>query len=257
MTDLDAAPYAAAAWQTLAHTNTTPIWHSQHSTFAAVLAIFPDGMPWYSLLTCIDDTWLLVASALVGWIAFDLQPRGVLLDLTPVDPAVSAGQVQYGAQTCVSPARHGYLCSTFWDVDPPSPQQQLQFQALHVEAAWQPCIEPSYPATAQQFASAYLRYFQQRAEADWWAVDLLSVPDQAARLRLVRAVLHHAQLPADAYALGCLGAGPLEELLSDWLLDELEPEIAHSPNLRHALSTVRRESEPPHIQARLARLLGS
>ena len=75
------------------------------------------------------------------------------------------------------------------------------------------------------------------------------------RLKLVMSIIQRAQVPEHEEALGLLGAGPLEDMMSDWLLDRLQDYLPFSESLRYALSMVRMEFEPEALQQRLNAML--
>jgi len=106
-----------------------------------------------------------------------------------------------------------------------------------------------------KFADAYLDLAN--AEAHDWAADILSTVNTAEeKLNLIMSVIQRAHLPDDEEALGSLGAGPMEDLMSDWLLDRLKDYLPFSQELRCCLSMVRMEFEPPALHERLLRLRG-
>jgi|SRR5581483_6797728 len=78
------------------------------------------------------------------------------------------------------------------------------------------------------------------ADPDWWAVeawlDHLFDKDEALAARALRALAERVPPEAD---LGLLGAGPVEEFVTDEArLCWIESEAARSPNLRAALANV-------------------
>ena len=106
-----------------------------------------------------------------------------------------------------------------------------------------------------QFADAYLNLAN--PEAHHWAWQVLwdaETPEE--KLNLVMLVIQRAQLPKDEEALGLLGAGAMEDLMSDWLLDHLKDYLPFGQNLRHCLFHVRMEFEPDTLQQRLIRMRG-
>jgi hypothetical protein len=106
-----------------------------------------------------------------------------------------------------------------------------------------------------RFADAYLDLAN--AEAHDWAWDVLFRADTSEeRLNLVMSVIQRAHLPEHEEALGLLGAGAMEDLMSDWLLDRLKDYLPFSQNLRYCLSMVRMEFEPDALQQRLNRMRG-
>ena len=103
-------------------------------------------------------------------------------------------------------------------------------------------------------ADAYLDL--QNPSAHQWAWSVLFHADRAEKFKLVMAVVQRARLPADEEALGLLGAGAMEDLMSEWLLDRLKDYLPFSHELRCCLSMVRMEFEPPALHERLLRMRG-
>ena len=110
-------------------------------------------------------------------------------------------------------------------------------------------------ASEIEFADAYLHV--ENPKAHDWARDVLwRAETSEERLQLVMAVIQRASLPENEEALGLLGAGAMEDLMSDWLLDRLKDYLPFSQNLRYCLSMVRMEFEPDALQQRLNRMRG-
>jgi hypothetical protein len=131
---------------------------------------------------------------------------------------------------------------------------------LLIGKGWQECIVPWVPATARQFVDAYLAYCRPGAQTDskvknWWAVDMFYTDDRQEKLKLALTMIDYADLNRDEFALGCIGAGPLEDLMSEWLLDRLENIVSDNLKLKYALGRVRMEFEEESLQQRVARLL--
>jgi hypothetical protein len=106
-----------------------------------------------------------------------------------------------------------------------------------------------------QFADAYLDLAN--PEARKWAYRLLLSLDTAeARFDLVMSVIQRAHLPEHEEALGLLGAGAMEDMMSDWLLNRLKDYLPFSQNLRYCLLMVRMDVEPEALQKRLIRMRG-
>ncbi|MDF0657928.1 MULTISPECIES: hypothetical protein [Rhizobium] len=71
----------------------------------------------------------------------------------------------------------------------------------------------------------------------------------------VLAIVEQAKLPDHEEALGQLGAGPLEDMMSDELLDHLQHWLPFTPAMRYALGQVRISAEHPALQRRLEAML--
>ncbi|WP_197728235.1 hypothetical protein [Rhizobium leguminosarum] len=120
--------------------------------------------------------------------------------------------------------------------------------ALSSDLTWLPDMmavgEP--PVTAEVYIPAYLA-----DPGEWyWSTLLLHDPTEIV-LKRVLAIIEQAQLPGHEEALGQLGAGPLEDMMSDELLDHLQHWLPFTPAMRYALGQVRMSSEPPALQQRL------
>lgn len=111
--------------------------------------------------------------------------------------------------------------------------------------------ENDRPFTARTYVESYL------ADPDqwWWTTDLSTQPDKEQVLQRVLAIIDGADISLHAKALGQLGAGPLENMMSHALLDRLSHLAPFSPAMKLALSSVRIEAEPAAIQERLAILM--
>lgn len=100
-------------------------------------------------------------------------------------------------------------------------------------------------ATIEEVAEAWHRYTATPEpdddHPDWWAIEVLMDSAVYRHPDLIRALLLKlVELAPDEHNLGCVGAGPLENFLSD---DEddlrwIEAECAHNEGLRQALSGV-------------------
>ncbi|QKK32427.1 hypothetical protein FE844_023810 [Rhizobium indicum] len=124
--------------------------------------------------------------------------------------------------------------------------------ALASDLTWLPDMMAvgKSPLTADAYVEAYLA-----DPGEWyWSTLLLHDPSEIV-LKRVLAIIDQAQLPGHEKALGQLGAGPLEDMMSDELLDRLQHWLPFTPAMRYALSQVRMSSEPPVLQQRLKAML--
>ena len=109
----------------------------------------------------------------------------------------------------------------------------------------------------QRFVDAYRRHSRSRGgkDPDYWAWDaLFSTWDARDKLPLVRLLVESAT-EEEREHLGGLGAGPLEDMASDWLLDQLGPDILADRRWLYALSMVRDFSEGGPLTERFASML--
>ncbi|MBY5414752.1 hypothetical protein U8P76_06650 [Rhizobium johnstonii] len=124
--------------------------------------------------------------------------------------------------------------------------------ALASDLTWLPdmMVVGKPPLTAEAYIEAYLG-----DPGEWyWTTLLLHDPSEIV-LKRVLAIIDQAQLPGHEKALGQLGAGPLEDMMSEELLDRLQHWLPFTPAMRHALSQVRMSSEPLVLQQRLKAIL--
>jgi len=106
-----------------------------------------------------------------------------------------------------------------------------------------------------EFADAYLDLANEEAHLSAY-MKFADSDSSEERFKLVMSVVQRAQLPEHEEALGLLGAGPMEDLMSDWLLDRLKDYLPFSQELRHCLSSVRMDVEPEPLRERLLRMRG-
>ncbi|MGO8466560.1 hypothetical protein AB9F45_18595 [Rhizobium leguminosarum] len=124
--------------------------------------------------------------------------------------------------------------------------------ALASDLTWLPDVTAvgKPPVTAEAYLEAYLA-----DPGEWyWTTILLHDPSEIV-LKRVLAIIEQAQLPRHEKALGQLGAGPLEDMMSEELLDRLQHWLPFTPAMRHALSQVRMSGEPLVLQQRLKAML--
>ena len=87
--------------------------------------------------------------------------------------------------------------------------------------------------------------------AEWYWSTILLHDSKEIVLKRVLAIVEQAKLPDHEKALGQLGAGPLEDMMSDELLDNLQHWLPFKPAMHYALSQVRMSIELPVLQRRL------
>ena len=104
-------------------------------------------------------------------------------------------------------------------------------------------------------AESYVREYLTDPDTWWWSTNDYSSREADIVLKRVLSIIKNAQLPHHEKALGQLGVGPLENMMSNSLLDLLEPWMPFTPALCFVLSNVRMEVEPPALQRRLAAMI--
>ncbi|MGO7154515.1 hypothetical protein [Rhizobium leguminosarum] len=106
------------------------------------------------------------------------------------------------------------------------------------------------PLTAEAYAEAYLA-----DPGEWYCTTILLHDPSEFVFKRVLVIIDQAQLPGHEKALGQLGAGPLEDMMSEELLDRLQHWLPFTPAMRHALGEVRMSSESLVLQQRLKAML--
>jgi len=232
------------------------LWHEQRGDHAVVLAStdsYSSRFEYvYLLLTRLDDAWFPAQQASDSrWIGYDeCASTGVFMDISHTSsPTAQRVRVKYGTTQRDVEVRDGHVCLVLWDVDAAEKDPSVEFLEVEIGGKRSPCIVGSLPMTAQQFGEAHLR------DDDWGWFEVREAKTTEDRLRLVMAVVEQAELPKDERVLGELGAGPLEDMMSDWLLDQLEMRVPFDAKLRLVLSQIRMEFEPDHLQQRLGLLV--
>lgn len=264
MKPIETVPYFTAVTNELAHTTAQIVWHAQLADYAIVASVLPQYGPWYHLFVELDGEWIINESSFSNWLPYDTpEKNGVFVNISRVNKQVRRGRVSYREQIIESQVNEKHLCTVIWDVDGPTQQNRLNYLELLVEENWQECIVSWYPTTAQQFAEAYRQFCksghksvaQALKDKNLWASNMLHTDNREEKLKLALAIIDYADLSRDELVLACVGAGPLEDLMSDWLLDRLEELPPNNLKLKHALRTVRMESEEKSLQQRVARLI--
>jgi len=248
-----------ASWRTA-----EVIWHERHGSYAAVLAITdsPSYKFWHLhlLLQCLDGDWFPVEEASSSrWLPYEKGgSRGVAMEFE--ESICQTGQrVRYrcGSREADAKVTAGQLCLVRWDVDRADLGNRLEFLKVRVADRWIPCVTAEVPATAAQFGDAYLSLGKADSQHAWADSALRDKFEWEYRLKLVMAVIRRARVPEHNDALGLLGVGPLEDMMSDWLLNQLEQYLPFDQPLRRALRYVRMDFESGALCDRLNRMLST
>ena len=96
-------------------------------------------------------------------------------------------------------------------------------------------------------------------DPSWWAVDAMMGLSRDNPLRALEICFQIARLSARPEVLEMLGAGPLEDLLSEdpTLFDALVFEVTSNPRLAEALRSVWKSTIPDDVWLALQRLIGN
>ncbi|GLR58258.1 hypothetical protein GCM10007919_29840 [Rhizobium indigoferae] len=124
--------------------------------------------------------------------------------------------------------------------------------ALASDLTWLPDVTAvgKPPVSAEAYVQAYLA-----DPGEWYWSTILLHDSRESVLKRILAIVEQARLPDHEKALGQMGAGPLEDMMSDELLDHLQHWLPFTPAMRYALGQVRMSSEPPALQQRLKAML--
>jgi hypothetical protein len=121
---------------------------------------------------------------------------------------------------------------------------------LEGSTVWRPVAElPRHLATLDRFIEDH-----RRADDPWAHGALMTIWDGRDKLPLVRTLIERAS-PDELDYLGGIGAGPLEDMASEWLLDELGDRIVEDRRWLCALGTIWDCSEDRAFEQRFQRLL--
>jgi len=229
------------------------LWHEQRDDYAAVLASTDSHSSEhiYLLLRRLENFWVPVQRASTSnWVAYDERGSiGAFMDAShTADSATQRLRVKLGDMARDVAVVNCRACIVLWDIQATEKSASIEFLEVEMHGKRTPCIISSLPMTANQFGVAYL------IDNEWGWFEIREAKNREDRLKLIMAVVQQAQLPQDERALGGLGAGPLEDMMSEWLLDQLEKHVPFDANLRLALSQIRMEFEPEHLQERLRQL---
>ena len=222
--------------------------------------------PYYVTSLRIDGCFVAEAASQCRHIPYDpalvnaKPPRGaapsVFVTTWPVHSpdAMQVRFVQCAAVRTV-PVVAGHCALFDWDVpwlrtiDCPAPV------ALLIGGTWQPTVSRSVAATAMDFGQAYAAHHDTRRTSSRWAVDAFFETGLFEdRLRMIEAVLEVPDV--SGWCLGCLAAGPVENLIGRELLDLLERDAAMRGRWMPLLRDTHWHNEPPDIRRRLSVLLG-
>ncbi|WP_152048710.1 hypothetical protein [Aureimonas psammosilenae] len=160
-----------------------------------------------------------------------------------------------GGSTQQAVVREAHALIVEWDTPWPSQASRPGPEALLIEGTWQPTVSSFLAATGDDLRRGYWDYYDGGDKSDDWAVgsfrEAVSFTEKVA---MVEAVLAGRDLSDFAY--GCLAAGPVEDLISDELLDYV---TAHPDRLARWVPLLQRtywHAEPAPIRQRLKQLLG-
>jgi hypothetical protein len=103
--------------------------------------------------------------------------------------------------------------------------------------------------SAEQYVETYLS----APDAWWWSTNDYAPEEIESVLKRTLAIIDLAKLPIHENALGQLGVGPLENMMSDDLLDILRHSLPFSAAMCKALYCVRSEVQPVAVQAMIFR----
>lgn len=233
---------------------------------AFVVGSGPDARPYHVASLLIDGSFVPDVVSEYPHIPYDTAqvnakpPRGaepgVFVTTTAVHPptATQARFVQRGARRVASVV--GGHCALFdWDAGWLPAADRPRPNALLVEGAWVPTVSPSVAATCEAFRRAYAAYYDAGGQGDDWAVMAFFEDGSfAEKVQMVECVLGDDGL--SPLGLGCLSAGPVENLIGHDLLDYIERDADTRARWVPLLRGTYWHSEPPDVRERLGALLG-
>lgn len=182
---------------------------------------------------------------------------GVFASVTQVYPAdATAVRFIHRGQVRMGPAIGGWCALFDWDTmwllgaDTPKPE------ALHIGGSWVPTVSSLAAATPEAFCAAYGAYCDtagpRGTAPDWAVMSFFEDGTFAEKVHMVECLLDGGLSPD---ALGCVAAGPVEDLIGHALLDYVTHDATRLARWIPLLRGTYWRSEPPDIQARLRALL--
>lgn len=151
--------------------------------------------------------------------------------------------------------RNGFALIVEWDTPWPSGASRPHPEALLIGGAWQRTISAQVAAIGDDLRRGYRDYYDAGAKGDDWAVDSFFKDGSfAEKVAMVEAILADSDMSDIAHA--CLAAGPVEDLISDDLLDYITARPDRQALWVPLLRRTYWHSEPAHIRQRLSELLG-
>lgn len=179
-----------------------------------------------------------------------------------IEPAVSRVRIAYQGQETLAEPIDGCVYFAEWSTT----EQKMNWQAgefcvyIDNRLVWDAAVQKTwmykYLATVGDFANSYERWYRLKRDEDFWSCDLFF--DCRSRDEKLDAVRCLIQATIDVVKqqdyLYYIGAGPLEDLMSDWLLDRITAETTE-PGMYVALAGVFVDDDSPELEARLAHLI--
>jgi hypothetical protein len=267
----DAAAYFVLQyWETFPRGGTPPTYPilSEVRGNQAVVVIGHDSSyPSLSVL-CGRDTNSWVGNKLVhGVPGFDYscsQPSSVVIYFwETVTPETNPVMVLCQGEERKAEVIDGHVYYALWKLKNGTPQWKPGEFCIHRDKGliWDAALQRPWLrnrlVTPADFALAHQRYHSKEMEEDSWANDILRIYCSSGeeKLDIVRCLIEGVtDFREQKNYLYSLGAGPLEDMMSNWLLDEIKDEIS-DPRLLTALSCVRIDFEPAELQQRFRRLV--
>jgi len=190
----------------------------------------------------------------------DVKPHpsvpGVSVTTWTIHPpcAVEARFIQRG-DVRIAPVIAGHCALFDWNVIGMDGDSCLTADALFIKGVWQPTVSRLVAATATEFVRAYAAYRDTKQASDSWAVDaFFDAGSFADKLRMVESVLDTPDV--SDWCLGCLAAGPVEDLIGCELLDLLERDATMRARWIPLLRGTYWQYEPREVRRRLSAMLG-
>lgn len=269
----DAAVYFALEhWTYQGNPPVYPVWSERVGDFALVALSITGIEPYASVLCALsEDGW-----EGVGWTGIPGSIRvsgNEPLQVTTyywevVTPELESVTIRFkGVEQQSQVINKCAVLHALWHFGSDEPKVLLSGEfcvLINERLIWDAALQPSWLfgilASVEDFTQAYYGYYKfgKRAPSpDWWAVEVVfSCKTREDKLDAVRKLIEAtADVDKDADYLTYIGAGPLEDMVSDWLLDQIEDEVKEDPKMLIALSGVRLDSEPTELKKRAERLL--
>jgi len=141
-----------------------------------------------------------------------------------------------------------------WDTVWPDSSQQPKPVALYVRDHWVPTLCTGVAATADTFYHASYNYRLDHQKKDYeWAADCYFGFSREEKFEMLIALVE--RVPEHDSYIGYLGAGPVEDLMGDELLDFIEKDVANRAKWKAIIKTSHYDFEQGECLRRIKKLL--
>lgn len=182
---------------------------------------------------------------------------GVFVTVEQVHPPyATAARFTHRGGLRTAEVRHGWCALFDWDTVWLRMADTARPEALQVGGAWVPTVSSLAAATPEAFCRAYAARCEagggKDAAPDWAVMSFFDTGTFAEKVRMVECILDGG---VSNHVLGCVAAGPVEDLIGHELLDYVTCNAERQARWVPLLRGTYWSSEPPGVRVRLQALL--